>query len=308
MLHDLSFFLQSQLKAMHWTFNWLNVSEVLVIVIVVFSFYRRFIKNTQSEKLVKGIFFLILAWLFSEVLIALDLNILGVFIKSLVTLIALSLIVIFQPELRRFLGYLGQPGFISKAILSSNTHKNNEKVDIVKEVIEAVKHLAKSRTGALIVFQKEISASSYFDVGTKLNADVSTELILTIFHPNTPLHDGAMVIKDFKILSAGVLLPLTEDPKLSWKYGTRHRAAIGMSEVSDSACLVVSEETGDVSMSIDGTLKKYEDLISLKTDLDNILGLNDEDDDDKKSVFKINNLIAIKKNEEDKKKANKDIK
>jgi len=308
MLHDLSFFLQSQLKAMHWTFNWLNVSEVLVIVIVVFGFYRRFIKNTQSEKLVKGIFFLILAWLFSEVLIALDLNILGVFIKSLVTLIALSLIVIFQPELRRFLGYLGQPGFISKAILSSNTHKNNEKVDIVKEVIEAVKHLAKSRTGALIVFQKEISASSYFDVGTKLNADVSTELILTIFHPNTPLHDGAMVIKDFKILSAGVLLPLTEDPKLSWKYGTRHRAAIGMSEVSDSACLVVSEETGDVSMSIDGTLKKYEDLISLKTDLDNILGLNDEDDDDKKSVFKINNLIAIKKNEEDKKKANKDIK
>ena len=308
MLHDLSFFLQSQLKAMHWTFNWLNVSEVLVIVIVVFGFYRRFIKNTQSEKLVKGIFFLILAWLFSEVLIALDLNILGVFIKSLVTLIALSLIVIFQPELRRFLGYLGQPGFISKAILSSNTHKNNEKVDIVKEVIEAVKHLAKSRTGALIVFQKEISASSYFDVGTKLNADVSTELILTIFHPNTPLHDGAMVIKDFKILSAGVLLPLTEDPKLSWKYGTRHRAAIGMSEVSDSACLVVSEETGDVSMSIDGTLKKYEDLISLKTDLDNILGLSDEEDDDKKSVFKINNLIAIKKNEEDKKKANKDIK
>ena len=305
MLHGLSVFLQSQLKALHWSFNWLNVSEVLIIVIVVFAFYRRFIKNTQSEKLVKGIFFLILAWLFSEVLIALDLNILGVFIKSLVTLIALSLIVIFQPELRRFLGYLGQPGFISKAILGPNSHKNSEKVDIVKEIIEAVKHLSKSRIGALIVFQKEISASSYFDVGTKLNADVSTELILTVFHPNTPLHDGAMVIKDCKILSAGVLLPLTEDPKLSWKYGTRHRAAIGMSEVSDSACLVVSEETGDVSISIDGTLKKYEDLITLKADLDNILGYEDEDDDDKKTIFKINNLISIKKTE-DKSKINKD--
>lgn len=301
MLHALSVFFQSQLKALNWSFTWLNVSEVLIIVIMILAFYRKFIKNTQSEKLVKGIFFLLLAWIFSEVLIALDLNILGVFIKSMVTLIALSLIVIFQPELRRFLGYLGQPGFISKAFLSSSSSKNNEKIDVVKEVIEAVKYLSKSRTGALIVFQKEISASSYFDVGTKLNADISTELILTIFHPNTPLHDGALVVKDGKILSAGVLLPLTEDPKLSWKYGTRHRAAIGMSEVSDSACLVVSEETGDVSMSLDGVLKKYEDLTSLKSDLDNLIGYNEEKEEGKKNIFKINNLISIKKVDESRK-------
>lgn len=298
MINDLLVFFQSQIKALHWSFSWLNVSEVLIIVLTVFAFYKKFIKNTQSEKLVRGILFLVLAWLLSEVLIAIDLNILGVFIRSLVALIALSLIVIFQPELRRFLGYLGQPGFISKALLSSSNHKSNEKIDVVKEVIESAKYLSKSRTGALIVFQKEISASSYFDVGTKLNADVSTELILTIFHPNTPLHDGAMVIKDGKILSAGVLLPLTEDPKLSWKYGTRHRAAIGMSEVSDSACLVVSEETGDVSMTLDGTLKKYEDLTSLKTDLENLLGYNEVEEDNKKSIFKFNNIISIKKNEE----------
>lgn len=305
MFHNLLVFFQSQLRALNWSFNWLNVSEVFVIVVTVFAFYRRFIKNTQSEKLVKGILFLIMAWVVSEVLVALDLNILGMFIKFLVAIITLSLIVIFQPELRRFLGYLGQPGFISKAIMGSPMHKSNEKVDVVKEVVEAVKYLSKSRTGALVVFQKEISASSYFDVGTKLNADVSTELILTIFHPNTPLHDGAMVIKDSKILSAGVLLPLTEDPKLSWKYGTRHRAAIGMSEVSDSACLVVSEETGDVSMSMDGTLKKYEDLTSLKSDLDSILGYDNPEADNKKTIFKINNLINIKKTEE-KQKANKD--
>lgn len=305
MLHDLLVFFQSQIKALNWSFSWLNVSEVLIIVAILFMFYKKFIKNTQAEKLVRGIIFLLLAWFVSELLIALDLNILGMFIKSMVTLIALSLIVIFQPELRRFLGYLGQPGFISKAFLGTPSHKNSEKIDVVKEVIEAVKYLSKSRTGALIVFQKEISASTYFDVGTKLNADVSTELILTIFHPNTPLHDGALVIKDSKILSAGVLLPLTEDPKLSWKYGTRHRAAIGMSEASDSACLVVSEETGDVSMSLDGTLKKYEDLTSLKTDLDNILGYNDEEEDNKKSIFKINNLISFKKAEE-KSKINKE--
>lgn len=296
MLQNLTAIFQSQLKALHWSFTWLNVMEVLIIAVFIFAFHKRFIKNTQAEKLVRGIVFLFLAWGFSEILIAFNLNILGMFIKSMVALIALSLIVIFQPELRRFLGYLGQPGFLSKAFITSSPSKNSEKINVIKEVIEAVKYLSKSRTGALIVFQKEISASSYFDVGTKINADISTELILTIFHPNTPLHDGAMVVKDGKIHSAGVLLPLTEDPKLSWKYGTRHRAAIGMSEVSDSACLVVSEETGDVSMSLDGTLKKYEDLATLKSDLENILGYNEEEEQSKKSMFKI--IPFAKKTEE----------
>lgn len=306
MLQDLIPFFQAQIKALHWSFSWLNVSEVLIIFAIVLTFHKKFIKNTQAEKLVRGIVFLFLAWIFSEILISLGLNILGVFLKSMVTLIALSLIVIFQPELRRFLGYLGQPGFISKAFLGTPIHKTNEKIDVVKEVIESVKYLSKSRTGALIVFQKEISASTYFEVGTKLNADVSTELILTIFHPNTPLHDGALVIKDSKILSAGVLLPLTEDPKLSWKYGTRHRAAIGMSETSDSACLVVSEETGDVSMSLDGSLKKYEDLTTLKTDLENILGYNNVEEVNKKPLFSIDNLIPFKKRDE-KSKINKEV-
>ena len=306
MLHDLIIFFQLQLKSLNWSFNWLNIAEVLIIVGMVFAFYKKFIKNTQSEKLVKGIFFLLLAWVFSEILIDLGLNILGMFIRALVSLISLSLIVIFQPELRRFLGYLGQPGFISKTLWRNSTINGQEQTDIVKEVIESVKYLSKSRTGALIVFQKEISASTYFDVGTKLNAEVSTELILTIFHPNTPLHDGAMVIKDNKILSAGVLLPLTEDPKLSWKYGTRHRAAIGMSEVSDSACLVVSEETGDVSMSLDGTLKKYEDLTSLKSDLETILGCKNEEEENKKNIFNLSSLITKKKNEQIQK-ANKEL-
>ena len=116
---------------------------------------------------------------------------------------------------------------------------------------------------------------------------MSTELILTIFHPNTPLHDGAMVIEGHKIQSAGVLLPLTEDPKLSWKYGTRHRAALGMSEVCDAACLVVSEETGDVSICMDGMLKKYEDLTTLKTDLESILGIKplEKEEEKHKNIF-----------------------
>ena len=151
----------------------------------------------------------------------------------------------------------------------------------------------------MIVFQNEYSPSAYSDVGTKLNADVSTELILTIFHTNTPLHDGAVVIKNNKILSAGVLLPLTEDPKLSWKYGTRHRAAIGLSEISDCACLVVSEETGDVSLCMDGSLKKYEDLTTFKNDLESILGVeSSEKTPNKNNIFSLNNIM---KNKDEKK-------
>ena len=216
------------------------------------------------------------------------------FLRSIVSLIALSLIVIFQPELRRFLGYLGQIDFFKRLFESEKVKENNKSIDVVKEIIEAVKYLSKSHTGALIVFQNDLS-NTYHDVGTILNADVSTELLLTIFHVNTPLHDGAVVISGTKIISAGVLLPLTDDPKLSWKYGTRHRAAIGMTETSNAACLVVSEETGDVSITLDGSLKKYDDIPTLKTDLENILGLKQIEHQEKKSIFNIENFITLKK-------------
>ena len=282
---------QDVISPLQLSLNWINILEIAFIAILLFVFYQKFIRNTQSEKLVKGLFFLIFAWILSEILILIDLRILGVFFKSLVTLISLSLIVIFQPELRRLLGYLGQPGFIRKTFFSSETFNEtgSGQVDVVKEIIEAVKYMTKTKTGALIVFQKEMNTGIYSDVGTKLDAVISAELILTIFHPNTPLHDGAMVIENGRIHSAGVLLPLTEDPKLSWKYGTRHRAAIGMSEVSDAACLVVSEENGDVSITMDGILKKYEDLTTLKTDLEAILGVKIKDDTQvkHKSLFHI---------------------
>ena len=282
---------QDILSPLQWSLNWINVLEIGFIVVILFVFYQKFIKDTQSEKLVKGLFILIFAWILSEILILIDLRILGVFLKSLVTLISLSLIVIFQPELRRFLGYLGQPGFIRKAFFTPGSFAKvaENDVDVIKEIIEAVKYLTKTKTGALMVFQKGMNAGVYNDVGTKLDALISTELILTIFHPNTPLHDGAMVIENNKIHSAGVLLPLTEDPKLSWRYGTRHRAAIGMSEVSDAACLVVSEETGDVSVCMDGILKKYDDLTTLKTDLESILGIKPKDlaENKHKNIFDI---------------------
>lgn len=276
------------------TFNIKNIFEICIIVAILIVFYKKFIKNTHSEKFIKGAVVLVFLWAASEILIAINLTILGVFLRSIVSLIALSLIVIFQPELRRFLGYLGQIDFFKRLFESEKVKENNKSIDVVKEIIEAVKYLSKSHTGALIVFQNDLS-NTYHDVGTILNADVSTELLLTIFHVNTPLHDGAVVISGTKIISAGVLLPLTDDPKLSWKYGTRHRAAIGMTETSNAACLVVSEETGDVSITLDGSLKKYDDIPTLKTDLENILGLKQLEQQEKKSIFNIENFITLKK-------------
>ncbi len=295
-MNEIFAYISQQIKMLNLTLNWTDVIQILFLVCVLLFFYKKFIKNTQSEKFVKGLMIIVFAWFFSEILIRLDLKIIGMFLKSIVALVTVSLIVIFQPELRRFLGFLGQVDFISKTFGQNNKKSTDKQVNVVKEIVEAIKYLSKSHTGALIVFQEDLS-HTYYDVGTKLNADVSTELLLTIFHPNTPLHDGAVVIGKNKIISAGVLLPLTEDPKLSWKYGTRHRAAIGMTENSNAACLVVSEETGDVSVAIDGTLKKYEDLVTLKNDLEKFLGVRGADDENKKTIFKINNFITIKKSE-----------
>lgn len=298
MINDILNYISKYIETLELTFNWADFLQIVFLAVVLLFLYRKFIKNTSSEKFVKGLLILVCVWIFSEVLLMIDLKIIGMFLKGIVTLVSLSLIVIFQPELRKFLGFLGQVDFVSK-LFNSNNKPKEQKIDVVKELIESVKFLSKSHTGALIVFQSDLS-NTYTDVGTILNADLSTELILTIFHPNTPLHDGAVVINGDKIISAGVLLPLTEDPKLSWKYGTRHRAAIGMSEVSDAACLVVSEETGDVSIAIDGTLKKYEDLVTLKSDLENILGYKEQSEEDKRTIFKINNFMTIKKSPEKK--------
>ena len=294
MINDIFSYIINYFVALEPAFNWSDFVQIVFLACILLFAYKKFIKNTSSEKFVKGILIIVCVWFLSEILMRIDLKIIGMFLKAVVTLVSLSLIVIFQPELRRFLGFLGQVDFVSKIFSSNNLKNNTQKIDVVKELIESVKYLSKSHTGALIVFQNDLS-NTYYDVGTKLNADLSTELLLTIFHTNTPLHDGAVVISGDKIISAGVLLPLTEDPKLSWKYGTRHRAAIGMTETSDAACLVVSEETGDVSIALDGNLKKYEDLVTLKADLESILGYK-EQEEDKKTIFKINNFMTIRKN------------
>ncbi len=272
-----------------------NFFEILFLAGVLIFCYKKYIRGTHSESLVRGLFVLLILWGISELLIKFNIQIIGMFLKMLVTFITVSLIVIFQPEMRRFLGYIGQNDFIVNMLFNKNTEPvaSNE-INVVKELIEAIKYLSKTKTGALIVLKSKGETLNHNDVGVKLDANLSQELLLTIFHPNTPLHDGAVILDKDKIIYAGALLPLTEDPKLSWRYGTRHRAAIGITEISDCACIVVSEETGDVSIATSGSLKKYEDLGALKADLERILGYAKNEDEKKQYIFKFENILPSK--------------
>jgi len=266
--------------------SFVNVVELIIIAVIIYKIYK-YITGTQAEQLLKGILMLLLALVLTKVF---RLQILGRVIESIVNIVIFSLVVIFQPELRRILGYLGQPGVLSKNLFSIGSVKPEVK-DVITELVESAKYLSKSHIGALIVIKNTTGFENYIEVGTKLDARVSTELLLTIFHPNTPLHDGAVVIHDGKIVAAGVLLPLTENPTLSWQYGTRHRAAIGMSEVSDSTCIVVSEETGNISMAQGGILTKFTSLDDLRKELELIYGFSEKDTVDK-SKFDLNNIFS----------------
>jgi diadenylate cyclase len=256
--------------------NPLDVLEMIIIIffmtvfgLAIYRWYKH-IKGSPTERLLNGALFVLFALLISKIF---NLQILGRLLESIVSIIIFSLIVIFQPELRRLLGYLGQPGILSKNIFAFGTE--SEVKNTIGEITETVKHLSKSHIGALIVLQNSTGFENYIEVGTKLDAQISTELLLTIFHPNTPLHDGAVVVSGARIVAAGVLLPLTEDPTLSWKYGTRHRAAIGMSELSDAACIVVSEETGEISLAQGGLLTKFTSVEDLKIELDFLYGFSE---------------------------------
>ena len=273
-------------------FNWMSVIELCIIASIIAAVYMKFIKNSPSRKLFNGIVSIIIMYIFSRILVSMDINLLGRFVEGISLILLFSLVVIFQPELRRFLGYLGQPGFIHKTLFAPPREERN--INFTSELTDAIKYLSKSKIGALMVIQDSESMSAYSEIGTKIFGDISSELILTIFHPNTALHDGAMLMTTNKIIAAGVLLPLTEDPELSWQYGTRHRAAIGITEMTDSTCIVVSEETGFVSIAKGGKLKKIDTIEILSEELDKLI---ETPETNPKKRFSFTNFVV--KNEKD---------
>ena len=251
--------------------DWSNAIQILVIVATVYVFYMHFIKNTSSERLVRGLIGLGLLWAGSFVLSWMHLYVLGRFLHWIALFLSVGLIVIFQPELRKLLILMGNVRGWKNIIhaFKQDVKNSSDKQKAIEEIVKAVLYMSEKHTGALIVFPEDIDDGVIERYGTKIDAIISSELLLTIFFNKTPLHDGAVIIADNKIKYAGAILPLSQN-QLQWKYGTRHRAALGMSEMSKSTVLVVSEETGDISFAEKGNIKKYDDAKKIKTKLEKI--------------------------------------
>ena len=232
---------------------WQIITLILDIIIVGFLAYQfiKFAKKSKVWQLIKGIVLLIIITLLSGLL---KLRILNFILTSFMTYGVMALLVIFQPELRRALEQLGaNTNGISKFFGIDKSLMDKTKEDIYKVVIAATE-LSKTKTGALIVFERDIKLQDIIDSGIEINATISPQLLVNIFVPNTPLHDGAVIISNNKITSAACILPLADDKDIAKELGTRHRAAIGISKESDAIVVVVSEETGKISIAKDGTL------------------------------------------------------
>ena len=225
-----------------------NILDIVIVIFLLYCFVK-IVKSSRAWQLIKGIAFLVIATWLSSIL---NLKILNWILTGIMNWGVIAIIVIFQPELRRALEQLGTSKLIRFFGINSDI-ATKTKEDIYKVVIAATE-LAKSKTGALIVMERDINIQDIISTGVPMNSDVSPQLLVNIFVPKTPLHDGAVVISNNKIAAAACVLPLADDPYIAKELGTRHRAAIGISKESDSIVVVVSEETGKISVAKDGTL------------------------------------------------------
>ncbi|MBB6631820.1 diadenylate cyclase CdaA [Clostridium algidicarnis] len=239
-----------------------NISffSILDILVVSYIFYKGYmlIKETRAEQLLKGILLILVLIPISYFL---RLTMVYTILSKTITIGVLSIIIIFQPEIRRALEHLGRTAFNERHILLEDETLMEE---IITELVNAVENLSESKTGALIAIEQTTGLNDVIANGTKIDGIVTAALLENIFVVNTPLHDGATVIRNTRIVASGCVLPLTGNTDINKKLGTRHRAAIGLSEVSDALIVVVSEETGTISLAINGRLTRNYDKDKLK--------------------------------------------
>lgn len=230
------------------------IQAIIDIGIVSYVIYKLIVlvKETRAWQLIKGILFIVVA---AELSKWLGLKTIAYILGNTVQYIAIALVVLFQPELRRGLEQIGRSRF--KDIFSFDEEDTRIKVTaLIEEIVKSCVEMSRTYTGALIVIEKDTKIGEIINTGTQLDSNVSAELLINIFTPNTPLHDGAVIIRGDKIKAAACFLPLTDNPNLSKELGTRHRAALGITEVSDSIAIVVSEESGKISFALNGGLTR----------------------------------------------------
>ena len=237
----------------------IRMRDIIDIFIVALAFYKLFmlIKETRAEQLTKGIFAL---FLFTKISGWLELYTVNWILENAMTVGVLAILIVFQPELRRALEYIGRSRFLTKSLIEIKGESLSEDVG---EIVEAIASLSRQKIGALIVMERKTGLGEIIDTGTPIGGKVSSDLLINIFIPNTP-HDGAVIIKEDIIKAAGCFLPLTDNTSLSKDLGTRHRAALDIKKKSDSLTIVVSEETGAISMAENGSLARYLDTKTLK--------------------------------------------
>ena len=244
----------------------IGLTDVIDVAIVAFVAYKviGFIRETRAEQLAKGILVLVIALFMSE---KLHLYTLNWILKNTLSVGLVALVVVFQPELRRGLEYIGR----SKLISNQFTEMNKEKVkEVTSILVKAVDYFSSHKVGALMIIEREITLNDIAETGTVLDAEISEELIGNIFYEGAPLHDGAAILRGERILAAGCVLPLTQNKGLSKELGTRHRAGIGITENSDAVAIIVSEESGIISIAMDGKLSRFLDLKTVEKTLLNL--------------------------------------
>lgn len=250
-----------------------DILDVLIVAIIVYYFMTA-IRGTRAVQLVKGIFVIVAIYMLSGLF---NMHTLNYILSALVQVAMFGVIVIFQPELRNLLekvGRLKAGQFIGAALNLSNP--TEDLTGVITNISVAASQMAETRTGALIVIERMTRLGEYMNSGIVINADVSAELLKNIFTPNTPLHDGAVIIREDKIITAGCVLPLTANTNLASELGTRHRAALGLSETSDAVVVVVSEETGKISIAVNGSLTRNLTRLTLNKALTKLLVKEDK--------------------------------
>ncbi|GLX68576.1 diadenylate cyclase CdaA [Paenibacillus glycanilyticus] len=236
------------------------IKDIIDVGIVSYIIYKLIllVRGTRAVQLLKGILVLVGTWAISTWF---NLYTLKWLMNQMFTFGVLAVFIIFQPELRRALEQLGR----GKLFARTSTLEKDIVTEQIERVMKAVQHMAQRSVGALIVFERNTGVTELIESGIQMESRITSELLINIFTPNTPLHDGAVIIRGNQIMAAGCYLPLSENPFISKELGTRHRAAIGVSEVSDAIAVIVSEETGQVSLAINGMIVrdiKEESLIS----------------------------------------------
>ena len=256
------------------TLRFLDVLDILLVAFLLYQVYR-LIKGTMAFNIVIGLFSLYLVWL---VVKALNMELIGSIMGHFVGVGVLALIIVFHPEIRRFLVYIGTNYNLNK-VLSLDKLINAGKVPSIsdrylKEIIDACGQMAKSKTGALVILSRKTELVEQINSGEKINGKISSALIQSIFFKNAPLHDGAVIVKGDKIVSARCILPLTQTELKNKNLGLRHRAALGITENSDAIALVVSEERGHISFSVGGKLEENITAKQLSNRLDKHLKMD----------------------------------